>query len=209
MDIRQRKRMIERHQQSLSHFGYSSEALFWESRKLQTIRFKVLAEIGIKADDSLLDVGCGFGDLNSWLSAHDLPVEYFGIDLSQDILNKGIELNQRLRLLQGEIFDFDWPAQSFDWVLLSGTLNWKLGDDGEYARRVIRRMFKLCRSGVAFNMLDNRELDSSTLCDLFAYDPGEMLAFCEDITPDCELRCDYHDNDFSIYMRRRLGEQVY
>ena len=202
MDAGQRKKMIERHRSSLSHFGYSTEALFWESRKFQMLRFSVLAEIGIHAGDSLLDVGCGFGDLNSWLAGRDLPVSYTGSALSQEILNRGLELNPGIELLQGEIFDFDWQPQSFDWVLLSGTLNWKLGDDGEYARRVIGQMFKLCRYGVAFNMLDSRALDASTLQDLCAYDPAEMLAFCRDITPDCEMRCDYHDNDFSIYMRR-------
>jgi len=202
MDVRQRKRLIERHRKSLSHYGYSTEALFWESRGVQKIRFKALAEIGIDARDSLLDVGCGFGDLFSWLNGHALPVEYTGIDISQDILAKGIEMNPELDLRQGELFDFDWQPQSLDWVFLSGTLNWNLNDDGEYARRVIKEMFRLSRRGVAFNMLDKRDIDAASLRDLFAYDRDEILNFCREITPDCQLRTDYHKNDFTIYMRR-------
>jgi len=203
MDSRQRKQMIKRHQHSLSHFGYSTEALFWESRGVQKIRFKVLAEIGISAGDSLLDVGCGFADFNSWLAGNDLPVDYTGIDLSPDILAKGIDMNPGLELRLGEVFDFDWRPQTFDWVVLSGTLNWNLGDNGDYARRVIKRMFKLCRSGIAFNMLDARNFDAVTLRELVAYDPKDMLSFCKEIAPDCKLRSDYMANDFTIYMRRK------
>ncbi|MDX8388858.1 MAG: class I SAM-dependent methyltransferase [Mariprofundaceae bacterium] len=202
MGASQRQRLIERHQASLSHFGYSTEALFWESRGVQKVRFKTLAEIGIPAGDSLLDVGCGFADLYSWLQGYELPVIYTGIDLSQEILDKGIEMNPKLDLLQGEIFDFDWQAQRFDWVFLSGTLNWNLHDDGEYARRVIREMFRLARLGVAFNMLDNRDLDAAMLQDLCAYDREEIFSFCKEIAPDSQLITGYHDNDFTIYLRR-------
>ena len=204
MDLRQRQRMIERHRHSLTRFGYSPEALFWESCEVQNERFKVLSEIGIAAGDSVLDIGCGFGDLYRWLKGHKHSVKYTGIDLSQDILNKGIEVNPELNLLQGEIFDFDWPDQSFDWLLLSGTLNWDLNDDGDYAQRVIRRMFELARKGVAFNMLDSRTLDTTTIRELYASDPAKILTLCKKLTPHCELRDHYLDHDFTIYMRYEL-----
>lgn len=198
----QRREMIDRHQRSLSAFGYSPESLYWGSRGVQKIRFKALAGIGIADGDSLLDVGCGFGDLYSWLKGHEINVNYTGIDLSPDILGRGIELNPELNLLQGEIFDFDWLPQSFDWVVLSGTLNWNLADDGAYARRVITRMFRLCRSGVAFNMLDARKLDKAVLGQLVGFEPGAIMEYCREISSDCRLRHDYLDDDFTIYMRR-------
>ncbi|HKI59956.1 MAG TPA: class I SAM-dependent methyltransferase [Mariprofundaceae bacterium] len=208
MDAVQRQQMKERHQRSLSHFGYAPESLFWGSRGVQKVRFKALAGIGIAAGDSLLDVGCGFADLYSWLASHDLPVTYTGIDLSPEILDRAKELNPELQLLQGEIFDFDWPPQTFDWVFLSGTLNWDLKDEGEHVRRVIRRMFRLCRSGVAFNLLDARDFDARHLVELSAYEPEEMLAFCSQMTPDCCLRSDYLGGDFTIYMRPVAGNAV-
>jgi len=202
MGAQQRRRMVERHRISLNQYGYSPDALFWSSRGIQKIRFRALADIGIGVGDSLLDVGCGFGDLNSWLSGAGLPVDYTGIDLSPDILAKGAEMNPGLKLLTGDLFDFDWSEQSFDWVVLSGTLNWNLNDDGEYARRVIQRMFELCRCGVAFNMLDLHSNDVKGMSDLIAYDVQEMLSFCLEIVPDCSCRSDYLANDFTIYMRR-------
>jgi len=205
MSAAQRQRLIERHRYSFAEHGYAPESLYWGSREEQEIYFETLTEIGIIAGDSLLDVGCGFADLDSWLKARNLPVDYTGIDISPDILEKGIEGNPELNLRQGEIFDFDWQPQSFDWVLLSGTLNWDLGDNGAYALRVIEAMFRLCSKGVAFNMLDKRHIDETALAALFAYNPQEILNFCTEITPYCQLRDDYHDHDFTIYMRRSEG----
>jgi len=202
MDNKQRKLMIKRHAHSFQQHGYTPNALFWSSRGIQKVRFKALAEIGINEHDSLLDVGCGFADLYSWLKAQKVQTHYTGIDLSQDILNKGMELHPKLNLLHGELFDFDWPNASFDWVFLSGTLNWNLHDDGKYARQLIEQMLKLCSKGVAFNMLHQQGVKHQELGDLIAYNAQEIFTFCQGICTDCQMRCDYLENDFTIYMRK-------
>ena len=66
MDEKQRQRLIATHRDSFSKHGHSPRALFWESRGIQWARFKALVEIGVEPGDSVLDVGCGFGDLRSW-----------------------------------------------------------------------------------------------------------------------------------------------
>jgi len=202
MDSKQRKLMIKRHAHSFHQHGYAPNALFWSSRGIQKIRFKALAEIGIKENDSLLDVGCGFGDLYGWLKAHSLHLNYTGIDLSQDILNKGMELNPNLNLLHGEIFDFDWPDAAFNWVFLSGTLNWNLHDDGKYAQQMIQHMFELCSKGVAFNMLNQQHVDHQAMGDLIAYNAQNTFNFCQNISSNCQIRSDYLENDFTIYMKK-------
>lgn len=193
--------MIERHRDSLIHHGYSSETLFWSTRGIQKQRFKILSEIGIQDGDSLLDVGCGFADMQSWLSGQGIDIDYTGIDLSPDILDTATRMNPQLDLQCGELFDFDWPKACFDWVILSGTLNWNLHDDGDYARRVIERMFDLCSQGTAFNMLNAQYCERALLGEMVAFDPVQILSYCMAITPECHLRTDYLANDFTIYMR--------
>ncbi len=192
------------HRESLSRHGHSPHTLFWGSRGIQKIRFRILSEIGIESGDSLLDVGCGFAELYSWLGSQGIEVAYTGIDLSPDILARARELHhhrsEALQLQCGDLFDFDWPDCSFDWVVLSGTLNWQLDDGGDYARRVIQRMFALCRRGVAFNMLNAEGQDMRTLPDLVAYDRKKVLDFCQNLTPECRCRDAYLENDFTIYM---------
>ncbi|MDQ6966638.1 MAG: methyltransferase domain-containing protein, partial [Mariprofundaceae bacterium] len=156
MDAAQKQHLIDVHRDSLALYGSTTDALHWASRGQQKLRFRVLADIGVTSGDSLLDVGCGFADLRDWLSSHDMDVDYTGLDLSTGFVAIAAQRHADATLLCGELFDADFALKSFDWVVLSGTLNWQLNDDGAYARRLIARMFEICRFGGAFNMLDAR-----------------------------------------------------
>ncbi len=199
MNKEQRKRIIDRHRDSLTRHGHHPNALYWSCKAIQEIRFKVLGEIGIESDDSVLDVGCGFGDFKSWSEAQDCPLDYTGIDLSPDLLTEARKRHQDGSFFDGDLFDMDFTDQSFDWVVLSGALNEQLHDEGAYARSVIKRMYVICRRGVAFNLLDARQF---SVHDLQSHDPIEILEYCAKLSPDCTLREAYLDNDFTIYMRK-------
>jgi len=199
MKEKQRKRIVDRHRDSLKRHGYHPNALYWSSREIQEIRFSVLAEIGIVAGDSVLDVGCGFGDFKGWFERRGEKLDYTGIDLSPDLLAQGEKRHPDGLFIEGDLFDMDFAEKSFDWVILSGALNEQLHDDGAYARRIIERMYVLCRKGVAFNLLDARHLNAH---DLQSHQPQEVLNWCLMICQDCKLSDEYLKNDFTIWMRR-------
>ncbi|GAV19810.1 demethylmenaquinone methyltransferase [Mariprofundus micogutta] len=199
MKKEQRKRIVDRHRDSLTRYGYHPNALYWSGQDIQEIRFSVLADIGIQSGDSVLDVGCGFGDFKRWFAGQGKLLDYTGIDLSPDLIHVAKEKHPNASLLCGELSDFDFEAASFDWVILSGAMNEQLFDDGAYARKQIRSMYALCRKGVAFNMLDARHLKAH---DLQSVDPGEMFDYCQSLCPNAELHDEYLKNDFTIYMRR-------
>jgi len=199
MKKEQRKRIVDRHRDSLKRYGHHAHALYWSSREIQERRFQVLADIGIAAGDSLLDVGCGFADFNTWLQGGGVAVQFTGIDLSPDLIRVAQQQHADAKLLCGELFDFDFEPASFDWVILSGAMNEALHDDGAYARRMIQTMFALCAKGLAFNMLDARTLKAH---DLQSVEPQEMLSYCQTLCANVALRDDYLANDFTIYMRR-------
>lgn len=199
MKKEQRKRIVDRHRDSLTRYGYSSHALYWSSTEIQEIRFRVLAEIGIKSGDSILDVGCGFADFKYWFEKQSGALDYTGIDLSPDLLIEAAKRHPDAELLVGDLFDMNFTGRSFDWAILSGALNELLHDNGDYARRTIKRMFELCQKGVAFNLLDARHFKPH---DLQSHLPEEVLSYCCNLCPDSELRDGYLDNDFTIYMRK-------
>jgi len=199
VDDKQRQRIIDKHRDSLTRYGYHPNALYWSGRDIQEIRFKVLADIGIQTGDSVLDVGCGFGDFKAWSEKNDCPLKYTGIDLSPDILAEAEKRHADGTFMVGDLFDVDFAAQSFDWVVLSGALNEQLHDESAYAKSVIKHMYALSRKGVAFNLLDVRFLKAH---DLHSQIPDDILVFCQTLCPACELHDDYLKNDFSIYMRR-------
>ncbi len=204
MKKEQRKRIVDRHRDSLIRYGYHPNALYWSGRGIQEIRFSILAEIGVEPGDSVLDVGCGFGDFKGWFEKQRGVLNYTGIDLSPDLLSEAGKRHPDAEFLEGDLFEVsatheDFAGQSFDWVVLSGALNEPLHDEGSYAHRTVARMFELCRKGVAFNLLDARHLRAP---DLQSHQPEEVLNYCRTLSPTCTLRDDYLKNDFTIYMRK-------
>ena len=63
-------------------YGYSPKTLGWLKGK-QDIRFEILTSQYNFANKSVLDLGCGFGDLNITLSKKNIPYTYLGIDLAK------------------------------------------------------------------------------------------------------------------------------
>ncbi len=200
MKKEQRKRIVDRHRDSLTRHGYHPNALYWSSREIQEIRFEVLAGIGITVGGSVLDVGCGFGDFKDWFEKQGRELDYTGIDLSPDLLAEARKRHPDAAFMEGDLFDMGFRQASFDWVVLSGALNEQLHDDSAYAFLVIGQMYRLCRKGMAFNMLDARYLVAH---DLHSQDPAHVLDVCRQLCPDCELHDDYLKNDFTIHMKKR------
>ena len=198
MKKEQRKRIVDRHRDSLTRHGYHPNALYWSGQDIQEVRFRVLADIGIESGDSVLDVGCGFGDFKSWIKGQAKDISYTGIDLSPDLIHLAREKHPDTELYCGELADFDFASESFDWVVLSGALNEQLFDDGVYAYRMISSMFELCRKGLAFNLLDARQLKAH---DLQSFYPEEIMNYCSGLDSNTELVDNYLDNDFTVYMR--------
>ena len=197
-----RKRIVDRHRDSLLRHGYSAQALYWSSQHIQELRFKVLAAIGIADNDSVLDVGCGFADFKGWINRHGISITYTGVDLSDDLLVIARERHEGVDLYCAELLECQFAPASFDWVILSGSLNEELNDEGAYARLVIEKMYQLATYGVAFNVLNARHAPTQACGDLQSFDPFELLAYCEGLGARCELKQGYLDNDFTIYMHR-------
>jgi len=202
MTPQHRQRIVDRHRDALLRHGVHPNALYWSSREIQEVRFGVLAEIGVGSGDRVLDVGCGFGDLNGFLAARGIEVDYTGIDLSPDLLESARRLHPDAAFVEGDLFDLDPEDGAFDWVLLSGALNEQLGDDGGYARRTIARMARAARRGVAFNLLDARNRWVASRPDLQSFEPDAVLAHCRELGAEATLREGYLDNDFTVHLRR-------
>jgi len=75
----------------------------------------------IEEDSTVLDLGCGEGDLLAWLKSHK-NVRGTGIELNKDKVAQCI--GRGLTVLQGDFNDEveDYPDKAFDYVILSQTL---------------------------------------------------------------------------------------
>ena len=218
----QRLRIQTRHRVSIENYGYQPQALFWSNQDIQEIRFQKLIEMLPKRcfqsnrleDDqawSLLDVGCGFADLQRYMLKQQLYPAYTGIDVSPDMVRGAKGMAPELNIFEGELSDFDYTTGQFDYVMLSGALNEVVETEvegladqqGDYARSVIAKMYDISRYGVAFNLLDRQFPWHRTRNDLQSFYPQEMLKYCQGIAFHVVLIEGYLENDFTLYLYKQ------
>lgn len=215
LNAKQRQRIQTRHKVSIERFGYQAQALYWSSREIQRIRFDILAQVfehkafAIEGHAwSVLDVGCGFGDLRNHLWDKGVDIDYVGIDLSEDMIQSARFQYPDIYVREGDIFDQKFAEQQFDFVLLSGALNEVVETEeeiaekgkGHYARAVMAEMYRICKEGVAFNLLDARNEWVKSRPDLQSFAPQEVVEYCESFADQVIWEDGYLDNDFTVFL---------
>ncbi|GAB6070560.1 class I SAM-dependent methyltransferase [Thiomicrorhabdus hydrogeniphila] len=214
---KQRLRIQTRHKVSIERHGYQPQALYWSNREIQEIRFQNLISILPNSHDlknqawSLLDVGCGFADLIDYLASSSYLPNYTGLDLSPDMVLAAQSLHPKSIILEGELVESQFVDSQFDYVMLSGALNEVVETEientaqfkGCYAKSVIKEMYRICKKGVAFNLLDANHAWVQSRYDLQSFKPKEMVAYCEEFADEVVLIQGYLDNDFTIHLKKQ------
>lgn len=177
---------LEHHRAVFQKFGATPRGLDWSDDQSDTdLRYeKMLAVIDPARTPpgrriSLLDVGCGYGGLLDFAGAAGLELDYTGIELVPEMVTHARSAHPDARFICGNVLDYEF-GETFDYVVCNGVLTQKLQATGSamesYARAIILKMYELCVSGAAFNLMTtyvNFMKDN-----LFYADPAETLAFC-------------------------------
>ena len=194
---------IKRYEKRLKETGYSPETLGWGTNGRQEVRFSVLAELALReAGSSVLDVGCGFGDLYDFLKLHGWRGHYTGIDIVPGLLEVGRERHPGLDLREADITDSTVSFNQYDFVISSGVFNAALpsGRNDAHVEAALRRMLQLCREATCVDFL-------SSYVDFqkpgaHHTDPCWAFALAMSITRRVMLRDDYMPYEFSMFLFR-------
>ncbi len=181
----------------LAKYGTDVRSLNWGSVDSQRKRFEVLAAIGDLQGTSILDVGCGLGDFYSWLKQHGKDVDYFGIDITPQMVERARQRYPEVTFETGSILDVTF-SRGFDYVFASGIFYLRNYEPEKYLHNSIRKMFSNCRLGLGFNSL-SLWADSYDENEFYA-DPAVVVNFCRSLSRKVVLRHDYHPADFTIYL---------
>lgn len=85
---------------------------------------RIIAELPIKGDESILDLGCGDGVLTGQLAALVPDGRAIGIDASENMIKKANELTAgNLSFVRMDINDLDFNEE-FDLIFSNATLHW-------------------------------------------------------------------------------------
>ena len=179
----------------------SYDVLDWATAASQHRRFEVLAENVPLPGKSLLDIGCGLGDLAAFLDARALAVEYTGVDVLTRMVDACRQRFGDRRFVRADLFaGDDVPGGTFDVVYCSGAFNLDLGNNLAFLARAVRRMLALSREHVAFNLLHARSPCQEG--GYFFYDPAEVVALLPPEAGEVRVLEDYLPNDFTVLCRK-------
>jgi SAM-dependent methyltransferase len=170
-----------------------------QSQRTQRMRFEVFVLNHDLADKSLLDVGCGTGDLWAHLQARGIGCDYTGIDISPEMVRRCQERFPGVRFESQNILEWI-PGQPFDYTIAVGIHNIKVDGGRELLEKVTRRQFELCRVAAHVSLLTDRYEGFAS--HIQAWPVEEIVTLALDITPYVVLRNDYLPNDFSVTLYR-------
>lgn len=196
-----KKKEIGRHYEPrLTSLTENYEILDWASAASQEARFAVLADHVDLTGKSLLDVGCGLGDLWAYLRRRRIDVDYFGIDILDKMVLAARKRHPEARFEQADIFAYgSLPDDGYDVVFCSGAFNLNLGNNLEFLPAAIAHLRRLARQYVVFNLLHYRAAMETNR--YYYYDPAHVRSLLEGTCAEVRILDHYLPNDFTVICR--------
>ncbi len=185
----------------ISSFRANHEILDWASPRTQRLRFEALLANVPLGGLSLLDVGCGLGDLYALTRERQIPVDYTGVDILDKMIVLARKNHPEAHFVVADVFAANpFGAGAFDVVYCSGLFNLNLGNNLEFLATALHRFLELSRQTVAFNMLHHRAVCGDPR--YFYHDPRHVRSVLESMDATCLIVDDYLDNDFTVICRK-------
>ncbi|HYL87264.1 MAG TPA: class I SAM-dependent methyltransferase [Burkholderiales bacterium] len=192
-------RFYENH---IRRYGYDYRALGFRQRSSQEKRFATALSLGDFHGKRLLDVGCGFGDLLSWLNARGVEPRYTGIDICRPMIERCRKRfkGSGARFQVGDALTFvtDHP---YDYIVASGIFGYDAKGSRKRLQPTLERLFDLTRIGMAVNFLSRCAVTRSP-ARLYLH-PADVLQFALKLTPAVRLDHAYMPNDFTLCLYRQ------
>jgi SAM-dependent methyltransferase len=178
---------------ALARYGENAEGVHWRSSESQQIRFEVLRSLlpPNLSGCSLVDVGCGLGDLHQFLAARDdLPRQYIGLD-AVEVMVERARARTGCAILHCDVLKD--PLPEADWYLASGAM--ALLTQAE-TRIFIERCLTAARRGLVFNLLkgDHHSMTFNYLM------PETVERWAQALDVDLRIVDGYLSGDFSVAM---------
>jgi SAM-dependent methyltransferase len=191
--------IIDRYHKRLDELGPTAAAL-GEPKGRQGYYFHfLLGAPEFASCASLLDVGCGYGDLYQHLRLRGWQGRYVGVDIVPGLIEEGRrrypEADLRLEDIQ-----LSPPAERFDWVVSVHALTGATQHVDYYAHLegMLRAMWSACDVGMSFNLF-------SPFADFqhplhFHPDIGRATAIVSTLSRRFVLRHDYMPFEYAYYV---------
>ena len=189
---------IRRHYEPLIQPGRPGhEVADWADVAAQQMRFQVLIHNVDLTGRSLLDVGCGTGDLLMFLAEHNVSADYLGVDLLDKMIAEAQKRHPNAAFECLNPFQADTlTGRTFDVVFASGVFNLDDGHAREFLPVGVGRLHSLAGRTLVFNLLHARTANRYPDC--IYWEPADALAAVQPLNADWRVIDDYLPNDFTV-----------
>ena len=201
---------LEPYREAVKRFGPSFEATLWTSPEAQQLRFDIMIDLAGFDGATIVDAGCGLGDLAARLEERAVPFRsYTGIDAVEQMIESARKRSlPRCEFVVGDVLADPKLLRigDPDYVCISGTLNTM---EDEAARLLVRAAFEAAGRGVAFNFLSSRphpRWSGRDLSPARRFDPLRWLDLALSLTSRVSFTQAYLDgHDATILMEKDRG----
>ncbi len=190
----------------IKEFGNTPNGVDWNSKESQYIRFEQLCNVINKDEFSVLDYGCGYGELINFLYQNSYSnFNYTGLDVSKEMIDAAKSLfKDRDRIS----FTTQVEESKFDYVIASGIFNVRASHSSEeewlaYILHTLDRMNALGNHGFSFNVL-TKYSDKEYMKEYLYYaDPCFLFDHCKkNYSKNVAVLHDYDLYEFTIIVRK-------
>jgi len=168
-----------------------------QSRRTQLMRFEAFLQSHEITGSSILDLGCGSGDLWQYLQHKNIECNYTGFDLSPEMIHRCRERFPDVAFDDGDFVEWG-KNKAFDYSIAIGIHNIKIENGWEVFSEVTKVQFELSNVAAHISILTDRYQGFAP--HIQAWRAEDVLSMALEITPYVVLRHDYLPNDFSITM---------
>lgn len=185
--------------------GVGAKGVDWNSIESQYLRFEQLCNVINKEQFSIVDYGCGYGELVNYIDSKYLKYDYFGFDISDEMLAEAEKLFQANSNVK---FSSQLNENKTDYVIASGLFNVKLNLATNeawlaYILETLNNINYLSVNGFSFNALTVYS-DNDYMKDYLYYsDPLFLFDYCKrNFSKNVALLHDYNLYEFTIIVRK-------
>jgi len=176
--------------------------LDWESREAQYKRFRALTDNINLYGKSVLDIGCGCGDLFGLMKEKQDSPSYTGVDILEKMIGRAAEEYPDARFFCADIFSADFCVEecfgcpSFNVTFTSGIFNLNAGNNLEFLKKAVPVLAGLADEAFVFNLLDPASPDHDE--DYFYYEPKMAMELALPFASEIKLIKGYLSNDYTL-----------
>jgi len=179
---------------AIQRHGKSAQGVHWNSKRTQYKRFEVLlGMIDDIEDTSIVDAGCGFGDLYLYMQEQEkIPRSYRGLEVMEAMVE---EARNRTGCEIGCCDVLVDALPEADYYICSGAMNILTPSESGL---FIRRCFEASRMGFVFNMLLGED-------DSLVYNycqPEAIRSIAEELRAGFSMQKGYLPRDFTVRLTK-------